>query len=176
MKFCPSFYPLNTSVAILENLQLYKKNITARINASFIKRRREKSIVLLAKSSPENTVTDHFLTVILQQSKNVSSASLRSILTWQAVPSCKYHCLIWRVWSGAQTQAQEMAGFDSIKAAIFLPPSTILSLQPSGFQTEDLHSHMTEMKWDQVSLSLFLWSDTASQNCPESLAIHLLKI
>lgn len=44
---------------------------------------------------------------------------LRSILTWQAVPSCKYHCLIWRVWSGAQTQAQEMAGFDSIRRQFF---------------------------------------------------------
>lgn len=61
--------------------QKKKKNITERRNASLIKRRKEKYIVLFAKSSPENTVTDPFPTVILQQLKNVSSTSLRSILT-----------------------------------------------------------------------------------------------
>ncbi len=104
-------------MALLENTQLHThtKN-NCRKNKCFI---HKKYTVLFAKSWPENTVTDNFPTVILQQLKNVSSTSLRSRLTWQAVPSCKYHCLIWRVWSGAQTQAQEMAGFDSIRRQFF---------------------------------------------------------
>lgn len=152
MKICPSLQPLVTCEAVLDNCT---KNITERKNASFIKR--SEKIHCPCRTLPQNTVTDHFPTVILQQLKNVSSTSLRSILTRQAVPSCKYHCLIWRVWSGAQTQAQEMAGFDSIRRQSFYLLQLSSPYNHLDFtQRTCIHTRTIELKWDQVSPSLLL--------------------
>lgn len=152
--------------------KLYKKK-HYRKKKCFI-HKKEWKIHCPCRTLPENTVTDNFPTVILQQLKNVSSTSLRSILTRQAVPSCKYHCLIWRVWSGAQTQAQEMAGFDSIRRQSFYLLQLSSPYNHLNFtQRTCIHTRMAELKWDQVSPSLLLRSDRESWNHWESLSMHL---
>lgn len=149
------------------------QKIWSKEKGSFMKSGREKFIVLLAKSWPENTVTHNFLTVILQQKKNVSSTSLRSILTWQAVPSCKYHCLIWRVWSGAQTQEQEMTGFDSIRRQFFSTSSNCLLLITIWITHRScIH---TWQSWSWIRLTLVFCSEL-TQNTKitlKSFGIHL---